>query len=61
MKQAVTPTSQGIYWRHILTAAVVVGSLVIMLLFAPFGQNPQYHDFADKRAFFGIPNFFDVA
>jgi len=26
----------------------------------PFGQNPDYHDFADRRAFFGIPNFFDV-
>ena len=26
----------------------------------PFGQNPDYHDFADRRAFSGIQNFFDV-
>src|SRR5207249_3774778 len=24
------------------------------------GQDPTYHDFADRRTFFGIPNFFDV-
>ncbi len=40
---------------------VVVGSLVAMMLQQPFGQNPSYHNFADRRAFFGIPNFLDVA
>jgi hypothetical protein len=40
---------------------VVVGSLALMLSRPPFGQNPQYHNFADRRALFGIPNFLDVA
>ena len=42
-------------------AAIVVGSLVVMLFLEPFGQNAEYHNFADKRALFGIPNFLDVA
>lgn len=48
-------------WRHLLMAVIVVGSLALTFSFQPFGQNPEYHNFADRRAFFGIPNFFDVA
>src|SRR3989442_6892548 len=40
--------------------AIVAGSLALMLSQQPFGQDPAYHDFADRRTFFGIPNFFDV-
>jgi hypothetical protein len=40
--------------------AVVLGSLALVLAQQPFGQDPSYHDFADRRPFFGIPNFFDV-
>ncbi len=40
---------------------IVVGSLALMMWQQPFGQNPEYHNFADRRTFFGIPNFFDVA
>lgn len=42
-------------------AAIVIGSFLLMLLLKPFGQNPNYHNFADKRTFLGIPNAFDVA
>lgn len=41
--------------------AVMAGSLVLILLYAPTGQPLGYHNFADKRALFGIPNFLDVA
>jgi len=41
-------------------AAIVAASLALMLSQQPFGQDPTYHDFADRRMFFGIPNFFDV-
>lgn len=58
MKQTIT--SSGVYWRNLLTAAVVVGSLAVMLSLKSFGQNAEYHNFADKRAFFGVANFFDV-
>lgn len=39
---------------------IVFGSLAIVFSLQPFGQNPNYHNFADRREFFGIPNFFDV-
>ncbi|WP_340121654.1 ceramidase domain-containing protein [Methylobacter svalbardensis] len=55
-----TLSSFGTGWRHVLLSFIVIGSLASMLSMQPFGQNPDYHDFADRRAFFGIPNFFDV-
>jgi len=48
------------HWRDFLMVAIVAGSLALMLSQPPFGQDPKYHDFADRRTFFGIPNFFDV-
>lgn len=42
----------------ILAASIAV---VIFLIFAPpLRQNLSYHDFADRRAILGIPNFWDV-
>ncbi len=49
------------YWRHFLLALIVFGSLAAMLSLAPFGQDQNYHNFADSRGLFGIPNFGDVA
>ena len=51
----------GDRWRHLLMAVAVFGSLALMLSQQRIGQDPAYHGFADRRAFFGIPNFFDVA
>lgn len=48
------------WWRPIVIALILVGSLVAMFARAPFAQPQAYHDFADKRAFVGIPNFGDV-
>ncbi len=50
----------GIGWRHALLLAIAIGSLAFLLSRQPFGQDPNYHHFADRRVFFGIPNFFDV-
>lgn len=61
MRRATTLSSLGIHWRHLLTAGVVVGSLALVMSYPPFGQDQKYHAFADRRAFFGIPNFLDVA
>lgn len=47
-------------WRYAVLLFVVLGALVFMMTRQPFGQDLAYHNFADKRAFFGIPNFFDV-
>jgi hypothetical protein len=47
-------------WQKVLLLVIAIGSLAIMMSFQPIEQNPDYHDFGDRRAFFGIPNFFDV-
>lgn len=48
------------YWRHHLLIVIIFGSLALTFSLPPFAQNPNYHKFMDKRAFFNIPNFFDV-
>lgn len=60
MNQQATLHSREIGWRHVLLLSIVIGSLALMLSKQPFGQNPDYHNFAGRRVFFGIPNFFDV-
>ena len=47
-------------WRKILLLIIAIGSLAIMMSFQPIEQSLDYHDFGDRRAFIGIPNFFDV-
>lgn len=44
---------------------VILISVALALILATFfvpriPQDPAYHNFADQRAFFGIPHFFDV-
>jgi ceramidase len=39
---------------------VMLASLLGLLLLPPIVQNQQYHDFADQRTLFGIPNFWNV-
>jgi hypothetical protein len=50
-------------WRQ--RVALLIGLLIAGIaglgLIDPFAQDPAYHLFADTRAFFGIPNFNDVA
>lgn len=41
-------------------AATAIFAIFVALLAPPIAQDPAYHDFADKRAFFGIHNFGDV-
>lgn len=40
--------------------SIVVGIFLSYFFIPRFGQNPDYHNFADKRLLFGIPHFFDV-
>lgn len=39
------------------TAAAAIGGI---FLFDPIPQDPAYHNFTDKRMFFGLPNFWNV-
>jgi len=43
-----------------LVAGVTVAAIILIALQAPIPQPQSYHDFADKRVFFGIPNCLDV-
>lgn len=39
---------------------VILIAVIVAVLSPPIPQPPDYHDFADKREIFGIPNFWDV-
>lgn len=47
-------------WRYAVLLTVMLGTLVLMMTIEPIEQVLSYHDFADKRAFLGVPNFLDV-
>jgi hypothetical protein len=51
------PTKSGRIWLVVLVAAV--GVLAVLML-PPLQQPQSYHQFADQRAMFGIPNFMNV-
>jgi hypothetical protein len=55
-----TSTSLRLGWRHLLLLFIVFGTLDFMLSLPPIAQDPLYHDFADRRTLFNLPNFFDV-
>lgn len=44
-------------WTLMALMAVVI---TVFVLQPPLPQDPTYHDFADKRVCFGVPNFADV-
>jgi hypothetical protein len=54
IKQATTGRATGLW----LLAAVAAG---LAWLLPPIAQPPGYHDFADQRACFGLPNCLDTA
>jgi hypothetical protein len=39
---------------------VMIASLVGLLLLPPIAQDQTYHEFADQRTVFGVPNFWNV-
>ena len=40
--------------------SLMITSLTGLTLFRPLLQDQSYHEFADQRALFGIPNFWNV-
>jgi hypothetical protein len=51
-----TPSS----YKHLLAPLVLFSILLLFLLFGPIAQLDHYHDFADQRKLWGIPNALDV-
>jgi hypothetical protein len=47
--------------RIALIAGLAKAALIALLLIPPIQQDPGYHNFADQRAFWGVPNFYNVA
>jgi hypothetical protein len=59
-KHGPLPSAAGSRWRHGLLAIALLGPLLVLVALDPIVQDPAYHDFADRRAFWGVSNFFDV-
>lgn len=49
------------YWREAVLVAATLTALAVALALEPIAQDPAYHNFADQRRVFGIPNFANVA
>lgn len=47
-------------WRIGILIGLAAAAIVVVFLIDPVGQDPAYHDFADRRAWLGIPNFWNV-
>lgn len=48
------------FTRGLFLTILALGSLIALIFVDPISQDLNYHNFADKRAFFGINNFLDV-
>jgi hypothetical protein len=48
------------YWREMVVGVLTFGSFLPLLFIPPIPQDPAYHQFADLRTVWGIPNFLDV-
>jgi hypothetical protein len=48
------------YWRPGLLVLIILAFFIVILSAGPIPQPLEYHDFADKRSFGGIPNTLNV-
>lgn len=48
------------HWRAALIGLVCLAAIAVVFSFPAIPQDPAYHDFADQRKLFGIPNFWNV-
>ena len=48
-------------WRIALIAVLAAASILAIALHARVPQDPRYHEFADQRTVFGVPNWWNVA
>jgi len=46
--------------QYLIIGIVSVGMVFIPIFMPPISQSIDYHQFADQRTYFGIPNFFNV-
>lgn len=60
MHDSLTRSFPALNWRHACLLFLAFGSLAILWSRPPIVQDLRYHDFADRGAGFGLPNFFNV-
>ena len=60
MQDSVTRKPPMLDWRHLCLLLLAFGSLAILWNRPPLAQDLRYHEFADRDAWFGLPNFFNV-
>jgi len=48
------------YRREMVVGLLALGSFLPLLFIPPIPQDPAYHQFADLKTVWGIPNFLDV-
>jgi hypothetical protein len=48
------------HWRFVLLSLIASGSLLAIILMPGVPQDLSYHNFADQRTFWSIPNAFNV-
>lgn len=46
--------------KNWILPGLAIIAIIALLIIGPIPQNQEYHNFADTRSFFGIPNFWDV-
>ncbi len=47
-------------WQLLILCGLSIGVVIAALLLPPISQPAAYHNFADQRNFFGVPNFSNV-
>ena len=47
-------------WKYFVLLGIAFFTTISVFFFPAIPQDPAYHNFADQRTFFGIPNFFNV-
>lgn len=57
MSSSSSSRSPNFSWRHILLLVSVLGPLALLFSRPLIAQPQEYYNFADQRAFFGIPIF----
>ncbi len=53
-------SNDTLQWRILVLFALLAICILGICMLEPIPQDPNYHLFADRRSFFGIPNFNDV-
>ena len=60
MSPASSPAARGGAWRVALLVAAAVAATAVAFALPPVAQDPAYHDFADRRRIWGVPNALNV-